>query len=164
MTTVHFISHTHWDREWYLTYQQFRFNLVRMVDKLLHILKSDSDYKYFMLDGQTILLQDYLNVCPEREAELAKHIKSGRILVGPWYCLPDEYLVSPEALIRNLLQGRKLACRFGLCMDVGYLPDAFGHIGQIPQLLSGFGMDSAVAWRGIGNQPCELWWQAPDGS
>jgi len=51
--TVHLISHTHWDREWYRTFQQFRFNLVRMVDKLLNILRSDNNYKFFMLAGQT---------------------------------------------------------------------------------------------------------------
>jgi len=164
MITVHFISHTHWDREWYRTYQQFRFNLVRMVDRLLRILRSDKDYKYFMLDGQTILLQDYLSVRPERESELREHIESGRVLVGPWYCMPDEFLVSPEALIRNLLIGSQMAARFRRCMDAGYLPDSFGHIGQMPQLLAGFGLRSAVAWRGIGDQPCQLWWQGPDGT
>ncbi|MFA5399055.1 MAG: glycoside hydrolase family 38 C-terminal domain-containing protein [Dehalococcoidia bacterium] len=164
MIKVHFISHTHWDREWYRTFQQFRFNLVRMVDKLLRILRSDKDYKYFMLDGQTILLQDYLAVRPERESELREHIESGRVLVGPWYCMPDEFLVSPEALIRNLMMGRKTAARFGPCMTAGYLPDSFGHIGQMPQLLAGFGLHSAVAWRGIGDQPCQLWWKGPDGT
>ncbi|MFA5066095.1 MAG: glycoside hydrolase family 38 C-terminal domain-containing protein [Dehalococcoidia bacterium] len=164
MITVHLISHTHWDREWYRTFQQFRFNLVSMVDKLLHILRSDKNYKFFMLDGQTILLQDYLSVRPERESELREHIESGRILVGPWYCMPDEFLVSPEALIRNLLLGNKTAARFGRCMDVGYLPDSFGHIGQMPQLLAGFGLHSAVVWRGIGDQPCHLRWQGPDGT
>ena len=164
MITVHFISHTHWDREWYRTFQQFRFNLVRMVDKLLHILRSDKDYKFFMLDGQTILLQDYLSVRPEMESELRRHIEGGRVLVGPWYCMPDEFLVSPEALIRNLLLGRKTALSFGRCMDAGYLPDSFGHIGQMPQLLAGFGLAGAVAWRGIGDQPCQLRWQGTDGT
>jgi len=164
MIKVHFVSHTHWDREWYRTFQQFRFNLVRMVDMLLLVLRSDKRYKFFMLDGQTILLQDYLSVRPERESELREHIESGRVLVGPWYCMPDEFLVSPEALIRNLLQGKKMAARFGRRMDAGYLPDSFGHIGQMPQLLAGFGLRSAVAWRGIGDQPCQLWWQGPDGT
>ncbi len=164
MTKVHVISHTHWDREWYRTYQHFRFNLVRMVDKLLHILRSNDDYKFFMLDGQTILLQDYLAVRPEQGSELRTHIESGRVLVGPWYCMPDEFLVSPEALIRNLLLGKKTAAGFGRCMEAGYLPDSFGHIGQMPQLLAGFGLNGAVAWRGIGDQPCQLRWQGSDGT
>ncbi|MFA5078457.1 MAG: glycoside hydrolase family 38 C-terminal domain-containing protein, partial [Dehalococcoidia bacterium] len=164
MRKVHVISHTHWDREWYRTFQQFRFNLVSMVDRLLLILRANKDYRYFMLDGQTVLLQDYLSVRPEKEPELRKHIQSGRILVGPWYCMPDEFLVSPEALIRNLLLGRKTALSLGRCMDVGYLPDSFGHIGQMPQLLAGFGLTGAVAWRGIGDQPCQLQWQGPDGT
>jgi alpha-mannosidase len=95
MRTIHLVSHTHWDREWYLTFQQFRLKLVQLVDNLLDILASDPQYKYFMLDGQTILLEDYLEVRPEREAILRQFIQSGRITIGPWYVLPDEFLVSP---------------------------------------------------------------------
>ncbi len=164
MTTVHVVSHTHWDREWYLTFQQSRIRLVRLVDKLLLILESDPDYKHFMLDGQTIVLQDYLAARPEMEQELSELIRHGRILIGPWYCLPDEFLVSPEALVRNLQLGKFTAEKYGKCMDVGYLPDGFGHIGQMPQLLAGFGIKTAAAWRGIGEEQCELYWEAPDGT
>jgi len=164
LAVVHLVSHTHWDREWYLTFQQFRLKLVHLIDKLLFILKTDPDYRYFMLDGQAILLEDYLEIRPEREPELRQYIQEGRILAGPWYCLPDEFLVSPESLIRNLAAGMSGAGKFGAPMDAGYLPDQFGHIGQMPQILAGFGLRSAIAWRGIGDQPCELWWEAPDGS
>jgi len=164
MAVVHLVSHTHWDREWYLAFQQFRLKLVHLIDKLLFILKTHPAYRNFMLDGQAILLEDYLEIRPEREAGLRHHIQEGRILAGPWYCLPDEFLVSPESLIRNLAAGMADARKFGACMEVGYLPDSFGHIGQMPQILSGFGLRSAAAWRGIGDQPCELWWEAPDGT
>jgi len=164
MAVVHLVSHTHWDREWYLSFQQFRLKLVHLIDKLLFILKTDPAYSNFMLDGQTIVLEDYLEIRPEMEAELRRHIREGRIQVGPWYCLPDEFLVSPESLIRNLAEGMAGARKFGACMEVGYIPDSFGHIGQMPQILAGFGLRSAAAWRGIGDQPCELWWDAPDGT
>lgn len=164
MAVIHVVSHTHWDREWYLTFQQFRIKLVSLIDKLLLILRNTAEYRYFMLDGQTLALQDYLEIRPGKEPELRGYIADGRISVGPWYCLPDEFLVSPEALVRNLLAGKSDALKFGACMDTGYVPDQFGHIGQMPQILSGFGINSAVAWRGIGDQPCELWWEAPDGS
>ena len=164
MAVIHLVSHTHWDREWYLTFQQFRLKLVHLIDKLLDIIKTDPDYRYFTLDGQTLILEDYLEIRPEREPELRRYIKDGRILAGPWYCLTDEFLVSPEALIRNLATGMSGARKFGGSMDVGYLPDQFGHIGQMPQVLAGFGLSSAVAWRGIGDQPCELWWEAPNGT
>jgi alpha-mannosidase len=164
MAVIHLVSHTHWDREWYLAYQQFRFRLVHLIDKLLFILKTNAGYRNFMLDGQTILLEDYLEIRPEMEAGLRRHIQEGRILAGPWYCLPDEFLVSPESLIRNLAAGMADARKFGACMEVGYIPDSFGHIGQMPQILAGFGLRSAAAWRGVGDQPCELWWQAPDGT
>ena len=164
MQTYHLVSHTHWDREWYLPYQNFRLKLVHLIDNLLDLLAKDPNYRYFMLDGQTIVLDDYLEVRPEREVDLCAHIQSGRILIGPWYILPDEFLVSPEATIRNLLQGGHSAERFGNRMDVGYIPDPFGHIGQMPQILQGFGIQQASLQRGLAEQPCEFWWQSPDGS
>ena len=164
METLHVISHTHWDREWYLTYQQFRLKLVHLVDRLLDILDEDADYKYFMLDGQTIVLDDYLQMRPEMEDALRRHIQAGRILIGPWHILPDMFLVSPEAHIRNLLQGARTAQRFGSKMPVGYIPDPFGHPGQVPQILKGFQIEAAALWRGLSDQPAELWWESPDGS
>ena len=162
--TLHVISHTHWDREWYLTFQQFRLKLVHMIDKLLDILAEDPEYRYFMLDGQTIVLDDYLQMRPEREAILRGHIESGRILIGPWHILSDMFLVSPEAQIRNLLEGARTARRFGPKMPVGYSPDPFGNHGQVPQMLRGFGIGTACLWRGVGDLPTELWWDSPDGS
>jgi mannosylglycerate hydrolase len=164
MRTLHFVSHTHWDREWYLTFQQFRLKLVHLIDKLLAILEADPDYEYFMLDGQTIVLDDYLEVRPEKAGLLGEYIQRGRILVGPWHILPDEFLVSPEATIRNLLQGDHTARRFGPKMRVGYIPDPFGHIGQMPQILRGFDIETVALRRGLSTEPCELWWQGPDGS
>ena len=164
MKTLHVISHTHWDREWYLTFQQFRIKLVHLIDKLLDILDEDPDFKHFMLDGQTIVLEDYLLIRPEKENVLRKHIQAGRILIGPWHILPDMFLVSPEAHIRNLLEGARTARRFGPKMTVGYIPDPFGHPGQVPQILKGFGLESAALWRGLSDQPPELWWESPDGS
>ncbi len=164
MKTIHIVSHTHWDREWHLTYQQFRLKLVHLIDGLLDILHEDINFKYFMLDGQTIVLEDYLQMRPEREDELRRYIQRGRIIIGPWHILPDMFLVSPEAHIRNLLEGDRTARKFGPKMMVGYMPDSFGHIGQMPQLLCGFGIESASLWRGVDDQPCEFWWQSPNGS
>ncbi|MBI5353037.1 MAG: hypothetical protein HZB50_10395 [Chloroflexi bacterium] len=164
MKTIHVVSHTHWDREWYRTFQQFRLKLVHLVDGLLDLLAHDRDYKHFMLDGQTIVLDDYLLMRPEAESTLKDHIRKGRILIGPWHILPDMILVSPEAHIRNLLAGDREARRFGPKMNIGYMPDSFGHIGQMPQILRGFGIDNACLWRGLDDQPAEFWWQSPDGS
>lgn len=164
--TLVVISHTHWDREWYATFQQYRLRLVRLVDKLLNILETQPNYAHFMLDGQTVILEDYLEVRPEREAILKKHIAEGRILVGPWYILPDQFLVSGEAHIQNLLRGQAIAKNYGGSMPVGYIPDPFGHISQMPQILRGFGLESAAMWRGLGPQlgQLEFIWEAPDGS
>ena len=107
--TLLVVSHTHWDREWYLPFQLYRIKLVRLIDRLLAILENDPRYAYFMLDGQTVILEDYLEVRPERRAALEGHITSGRVLAGPWYILPDEFLVSGESIIRNLQRGHRLA-------------------------------------------------------
>jgi len=164
MATLHLIAHTHWDREWYQTFQQFRLRLVHMVDNLLVIMSAEPGYRHFMLDGQTVVLEDYLEMRPEEKEELKALIRQGRILIGPWYVLPDEFLVSSEAIIRNLLQGKRICDEFGSRMMVGYIPDPFGHIGQMPQILDGFDIHDAALRRGLADEPCELWWQAPDGS
>ena len=164
MHTIHLVTHTHWDREWYMTFQQFRLKLVHMVDELLDILDKDPHFASFLLDGQTIVLDDYLLMRPDRRGDLFKHIQAGRIKIGPWHILPDEFLVSPEATIRNLLQARRSGGEFGPLMQVGYVPDPFGHIGQLPQILNGFGITSACVQRGLSDEPCEFFWQASDGS
>jgi mannosylglycerate hydrolase len=163
--TLMLISHTHWDREWYLTFQQYRVKLVRLIDRLLDILDNNPAYAYFMLDGQTIVLEDYLEIRPDRRKDLERHIQSGRLLIGPWYILADMFLVSGESHIQNLLLGRRQTAEFGASMNVGYIPDPFGHISQMPQILRGFGLDSAIFWRGVPNLgQSEFIWLAPDGS
>lgn len=165
MKNLHVISHTHWDREWYRTFQQFRMQLVHLIDNLLVILDNDPDYLHYMLDGQTIVLEDYLRVRMENFAKLQQYIQENRVLIGPWYILPDEFLVSPESTVRNLLIGKHICELFGQRMMIGYLPDPFGHIGQMPQILRGFNIDTAALWRGVKpGMPTAFTWQAPDGS
>ena len=165
-TLLHVVPHTHWDREWYQTFQQFRMRLVRTVDKVLDALERDPDFRYFMLDGQTIVLEDYLAIRPENAERLRTLAQQGRLLVGPWYLQPDEFLVSGESLIRNLQIGRRMAEPYGCAMPIGYVPDTFGHIAQLPQILRGFDLDNAVFWRGVPpNVEKGLFnWVAPDGS
>ncbi len=169
MPTVHeliLVPHTHWDREWYQTFQQFRMRLVRAVDNVLHVLDHDPAFTYFMLDGQTIVLEDYLEIRPENAERLRAYTQAGRLLIGPWYLQPDEFLVGGESLIRNLLLGAEIGAAYGGVMKVGYVPDTFGHIAQLPQILRGFGIDNAIFWRGVGSEvrQSEFWWAAPDGS
>lgn len=158
---------THWDRAWYLPFEQFRIKLVAMMDKLLEIFRTKPEYKVFAFDGQTVVIEDYLEICPEREGEIKDLVQSGRLVIGPWYVLADEFLVSGEALIRNLLIGHQIALKFGKVMKAGYVPDPFGHISQLPQILQGFGIDSAIFTRGTGEAieklGCPFKWVAPDG-
>lgn len=162
------VSHTHWDRAWYVTFQEYRIRLVRLVDRLLRLLESDPKFRVFMLDGQMSVLEDYLEVRPDQAAKLQAFCRSGRIQVGPWFVLADEFLVSPEALIRNLKLGHKMGEPYGGVTKIGYVPDGFGHVAQLPQILRGFGIDNAFFWRGMGAEGdrlgTEFVWQAPDGS
>jgi len=162
---VFVVPHTHWDREWYMEREKSRMMLVDVIDELLHILKSNDDY-VFMLDGQTLLLEDYFSIRPDRKDELIGFIRSGRVSIGPWYILPDEFLVSGEAHIRNFLIGDSVCRELGGKMTIGYLPDSFGHPSQMPQLLSGLGMKEMVFWRGLGPDidKTELRWRGLDGS
>lgn len=162
--TLTFVSHTHWDREWYQPFEEFRIRLVQLVDKLLHILDTNPGYKHFMLDGQTIVLDDYLAIRPENRAKIEQYVKNGRIQIGPWYILPDEFLVSGESTVRNLLAGAQMCAAFGKRMDVGNIPDPFGHISQMPQILRGFDIDTMVFTRGVSGVQNEFIWQSPDGS
>jgi len=165
---MHLVSHIHWDREWYRTFQDSRSKLVETIDNILLLLESNPDYLFFVLDGQAVILDDYLEIHPEKEELLKKYISQSKVFVGPWYTSPDEFLVSGEALIRNLMLGHKITSRFGRVMKVGYMPDQFGHISQLPQILRGFNLDSAVFSRGLGDEGeklgSEFIWKAPDGS
>jgi len=165
-STVFVIPHTHWDREWYATFQQFRIRLVHVMDALLDLLERDPAYTHFNLDAQTVVLQDYLEIRPEKRELLQRLVRERRLGVGPWYVLPDEFLVSGEALVRNLQLGHRLAGEFGHVQKVGYIPDTFGHISQLPQILLGFDIPFAMHFRGLdeGDLKSELWWDSPDGS
>lgn len=160
---AHMICHTHWDREWYLTREEFRTKLVRLVDGLLDIIDTVPEYVSFMLDGQTIAIEDYLEIKPYNRERLFTALKSGKIICGPWYILPDELLVSGESHIRNYMKGTEVLGENGKKMKAAYLPDSFGHPEQMPQIVKGLGMDTMVFWRGVPNKvkQTEFYWEAP---
>lgn len=160
------VPHTHWDREWYEPYQSFRLRLVHMLDRLLPLLESDPSYARFLLDGQMAVVDDYLEVRPQAEERIRALAASRRMSMGPWYILMDEFLVSGETIVRDLQLGMERGAEFGGVMDVGYLPDMFGHIAQMPQILRQAGFEHAVVWRGVPSSMdrSAFWWEAPDGS
>src|SRR5438876_432017 len=163
----HLIPHTHWDREWYLPRAAFQARLLPALDDLIERLQTDAGYKSFLLDGQTVLVADYLNARPERKADLQTLVKTGRLQVGPWYVLADELIPSGEALVRNLLLGAADADQLGGRLDVLYSPDAFGHPAAWPTLAREFGIRCGVVWRGLGGEPGQerdlYRWRGPDG-
>ncbi|MBM4030763.1 MAG: hypothetical protein FJ291_03155 [Planctomycetes bacterium] len=165
--SAHYISGTHWDREWYRPFQEYRLLLVEIIDGLLDLMERSTDFRYFHLDGQTCVLRDYVEVRPENEGRLKKLMQDGRILVGPWFTMPDLFGPGDEALIRNLLLGRRIAREWGVePMPVAYTCDMFGHPSQMPQLYQGFGLRHCVLGRGTNEHttPAFFTWEAPDGS
>jgi len=164
--TAHYIFSTHWDREWYQSFQEFRFRLVSMMDEILDTMKTNQDFRYFQTDGQSIFIEDYLEIRPERQSDIRNLAKEGRIRIGPWYVSPDEFIVCGESLVRNLQIGMEVASKFGQPSRVGFVCDIFGHTSQLPQILRGFGIDNAFLSRGTTKKEHgAVWlWQSPDGS
>ncbi len=160
-------SGTHWDREWYQCFQGFRHRLVDMADGLVEGLETDRDYGIFHFDGQTIVLEDILEIAPDLEERLGNLIRSGKIVIGPWYCMPDEVNVSGESLIRNLQIGREICHKWGVEPSKnGYICDIFGHVAQMPQIFSGMNLHHTVLGRGTNEHThkTHFRWQALDGT
>ncbi|MGI6689284.1 MAG: glycosyl hydrolase-related protein [Christensenellales bacterium] len=163
---VFVVSHTHWDREWYFSKSTFQMMNADMMAHLLDILANNPSFTSFMLDGQLIALEDYLEIHPDQVETIRSLVSAGRLVIGPWYVLPDEYLASGEAHIRNYMEGMRLAEGFGGGARIGYLPDSFGHPAQMPQIISGLGMKEMIFWRGTGPsiRHTEFIWAGKDGS
>jgi alpha-mannosidase len=165
LAAVKVVPHTHWDREWYLPFQSFRLRLVGLVDRLLDFMEADERYR-FTLDGQLATVEDYLEIRPEADTRIRRLVEARKLAVGPWQVLMDEFLVSGETIIRNLEQGLRRGDELGGAMRVGYLPDMFGHVAQMPQILRLAGIDNAVVWRGVpaAIRSHAFEWESPDGS
>lgn len=161
------VSNTHWDREFRFSFEKTRHNLLVMLDTTLDILESDPEYHSFTMDGHSIMIDDYLEMRPERREQVEKFIREGRLIIGPYYTLPEEFTISHEALIRNLMFGRKTVQKYGgRVPTVGYTPSSWGQTGQYPQILKDFGVNYMMFYRGISHHeaPAEYIWKAPDGT
>ncbi len=176
--TLHIIPHSHWDREWYLPFEKHRIRLIDLFDNLIQVMEENEDYTYYHMDGQFIVVEDYLEIRPQMKDRLYKLIRDGRIQIGPWYQLQDEYLTSGEANVRNMLYGIRFCKEIGADpVHSGYFPDSFGNVSQAPQIVRGFGFDNAIFGRGVndigtdnevvkqnGMTKSEIIWRSPDGS
>ncbi|MCF6285496.1 MAG: glycosyl hydrolase-related protein, partial [Candidatus Hydrogenedentes bacterium] len=162
--TIHVVSNSHWDREWGYPFEETRLLLLDFMDELLDLLDGDPDYQSFTMDSQTLCVEDYLELRPEKRATVKKHVKSGRLIVGPWYSLPEEYIVNGESLVRNLVVGHRVADSLGACSKVGYTPFSYGQTSQIPQIYKGFDIDTIIFYRGINTPKSEFMLEGVDGS
>ncbi len=146
---VHIVTHTHWDREWYFTLTDSVLLSLYNFEKAINQLEKDPEYKTFHFDGQTSIVENFLQYKPEYKDRIIKLVKDKRLYFGPWFAQTDSLHVEGETFIRNLYYGIKKANELGGCMNVGYLPDTFGHNAQTPQLFKGFGIDNVMFWRGF---------------
>ncbi|HEY5584699.1 MAG TPA: glycoside hydrolase family 38 C-terminal domain-containing protein [Ruminiclostridium sp.] len=165
--TIYYLSSTHWDREWYQPFQGYRYRLVSTVNEIIEVLEKDPELKIFHFDGQTIVLEDFTEIEPAKKERLKTLIQDERLVVGPWYVMPDEFLLSGESLIRNLMMGHRIAEEWGgRPWKYGYICDIFGHIAQMPQIFNGFGIKYALLGRGTNEHttPAHFIWRSPDNS
>ncbi len=162
--TIHVVSNSHWDREWGYPFEETRLLLLKFMDELLDLLESDPEFTSFTMDSQTLCVEDYLELRPEKRPIIEKHVKSGRLKVGPWYSLPEEYICNGESLVRNLLMGHRTAQALGKVTKSGYTPFSYGQTSQIPQIYQGFGIGDIIFYRGINTPKCEYVLEGPDGS
>ncbi|MEK5189297.1 alpha-mannosidase [Enterococcus sp. FSL R5-0957] len=174
---VYIISHSHWDREWYMAYKQHHMRLIELIDDLLELFEVDPSFNSFHLDGQTIILDDYLQVRPEKRQAIQQAINEGKLRIGPFYILQDDFLISSESNVRNMLIGMEESRKWGTLVMLGYFPDTFGNMGQTPQLMKQAGISAAAFGRGVkpigfdnqvleaenySSQYSEMWWKGPD--
>jgi len=164
---AYIVTHTHWDREWRYPVWENRQYLIDMVDELLEILDTQPEYSCFLMDGQSVIMEDYLEFKPENREKVENYIKSGKIDVGPWYTLPDLYPVCGESLVRNLLKGRRVSQKLGRCLNVAHESFGWGQTAQFPQIYKNFGLDFVVVAKNVSKDRCpncEFLWEAPDGT
>ncbi|WP_414947206.1 alpha-mannosidase [Enterococcus faecium] len=174
---VYIISHSHWDREWYMAYERHHMRLIELIDDLLELFEVDPSFNSFHLDGQTIILDDYLQVRPEKRQAIQQAINEGKLRIGPFYILQDDFLISSESNVRNMLIGMEESRKWGTPVMLGYFPDTFGNMGQTPQLMKQAGISAAAFGRGVkpigfdnqvleaenySSQYSEMWWKGPD--
>lgn len=168
VSRVHITPHMHWDREWYFTTEESRILLVNNMEEILTRLEQDEEYKYYVLDGQTAVLEDYFAVVPDNRPRVKALVERGKLIIGPWYTQTDTTIVSGESIVRNLMYGMRDCMEFGEPMKIGYLPDSFGMSGQLPHIYNGFGITRTLFWRGCserhGTDKTEFLWQSADGS
>ncbi len=164
---IYVVPHTHWDREWYFTIEESRSLLMHDFEEVLTHLENNPDFGYFVLDGQSIVVEDYLQTRPQDQERVRALASAGRLKLGPWFTQTDSQVVSAESMVRNLLYGMQIAQRSGGVMREGYIPDSFGQSASIPHLLNGFGIESAIFWRGKTERhvrDVNFLWTGPDGS
>jgi alpha-mannosidase len=161
---LNIVFQTHWDREWYLPFEKYRFRLLHVMKRIIKAL-DEKEISTFILDGQTLPLEDYLESAETKDKEkVLKYIKEGQIIIGPWYIAMDEFLVHGESMIRNLEFGHESCLFFSNEQKLGYIPDTFGHVGQMPQILNHFGIFDAIMWRGVEPKHSEFIWKGIDES
>ena len=164
---IHVIPHSHWDREWYFTTSRSKVYLMKDLGDVLNTLENDPEFKYFMVDAQGSLLDDYIKWRPQDKERISKLVNEGRLVIGPWYTQTDQLVISGESIVRNMYYGMKRCESFGKYMNVGYVPDSFGQSGNMPQIYRQFGIEDTLFWRGVSDDMVEHTdynWRGDDGS
>lgn len=148
MKKVQIINHTHWDREWYFSTMDSLVLSDGIFTEIIDELKSNENM-FFTLDGQISILEEFLELYPEKKSDIRYLVEKNQLFIGPWYTQTDAQLINGESIIRNLLIGMYETKKIAKPMKVGYLPDTFGFNAQMPTILLNSGINNIVFWRGI---------------
>lgn len=162
---IHVIFHTHWDREWYFTVDDSLVLMNKGFKEIIRALKNNENLTYYCLDGQTSILEEFLDLNPEYKSDVKELVTTQKILTGPWFTQPDVFNVHGESIIRNLEYGITQAKEYGHSMMIGYLPDTFGMNAQLPLIYNSVDIDKAIIRRGYDpdfHPKTEFIWQSLD--
>lgn len=166
-TKISVMPHTHWDREWYFVSSKSLMFSLHNFREAMDYLKENDDFKYFLLDAQVSIIDDYIKYYPEDEELIKELISTERLIIGPWYTQTDLLVIGGESIVRNLYYGMDRAKELGNTMHVGYVPDSFGQSAQMPQIYNGFNIDKCVFRRGKSEKQidkAEFYWEGPGDS
>lgn len=161
--TIHVIGHAHMDMNWLWTYSE---TMQMCNDNLRQVVSFMDEFPdYTMLQSQASVYNFVEMVDPPLFEQVKKYVKEGRLeLAGGMWTEGDMNMSSGEAIARSFLLGQNyFQSRFGKMANIGWLPDNFGHISQMPQILKLSGCDYFYFHR---CKPYKgtFWWTGTDNS
>lgn len=165
------VGNAHLDLAWLWPMAETYRKTERTFAAQLRLIEEYPEYKF--IQSQPASYEMCKEHYPELFARIKEAIKGGQwIADGAMWVEPDTNMASGEALIRQLVHGKRYYKEeFDVDSRVLWLPDTFGYTAALPQILKGCGVDYLVTQKifwsyNEGDQfPYHYFtWQGMDGS